>query len=239
MVKVRNADILINMDSASTSQPSSEHESRRWRIRIDTGGTFTDCLASPPGTDVGPLSRVKVLSSGRVRGRLVEGRVQVPRGLELLVGAVVRRLDDDRAIGRLSADARLDNARFSVLDNPTIELDPGMDAPRLAMHLATGTPLGEDLPPIELRIATTRGTNALLVGVTGRVLLITNRGLEDLAVIGDQSRPDLFDLNVRPPRLEPAAVLGIDARLDADGIELVALDIAEVLSSVETRMDSA
>ena len=239
MVKVRNADILINMDSGSTSQPSSEHESRRWRIRIDTGGTFTDCLASPPGTDVGPLSRVKVLSSGRVRGRLVEGRVQVPRGLELLVGAVVRRLDDDRAIGRLSADARLDNARFSVLDNPTIELDPGMDAPRLAMHLATGTPLGEDLPPIELRIATTRGTNALLVGVTGRVLLITNRGLEDLAVIGDQSRPDLFDLNVRPPRLEPAAVLGIDARLDADGIELVALDIAEVLSSVETRIDSA
>ena len=188
-------------------------------IRIDTGGTFTDCLASPPGANAGPPSRVKVLSSGRVRGRLLDGRVHGLRGLEFLVGAVVRRLDDGRAI-----------------EGMTVELDPEMDAPRLAMHLATGTPIGHELPPIDLRIATTRATNALLVGATGRVLLITNQGLEDLAVIGDQSRPDLFDLDVRPPRLEPAAVIGISARLDADGNELVALNVAEVVALVEAQL---
>ncbi|MDE0889958.1 MAG: hydantoinase B/oxoprolinase family protein [Phycisphaerales bacterium] len=180
---------------------------------------------------------MKVLSSGRVRGRLIGGRVHGPRGLELLVGAAVRKLDDGRTIGRLSADASVHGSQSSVVGSPTVEIDPDLDAPRLAMHLATGTPLGDDLPPIDLRIATTRGTNALLVGATGRVLLITNRGLEDLAVIGDQSRPDLFDLNVRPPRLEPAAVLGIDARLDADGHELVPLDVAEVVASVAARID--
>ena len=233
---VRNADIVASMDSDSTSWLDSESESGRWMIRIDTGGTFTDCLASPPGANAGPPSRVKVLSSGRVRGRLLDGRVHGLRGLELLVGAVVRRLDDGRVIGRLAVGAAVTGAESSAVDRTTVELDPEMDAPRLAMHLATGTPIGEDLPPIDLRIATTRATNALLVGATGRVLLITNQGLEDLAVIGDQSRPDLFDLDVRPPRLEPAAVIGISARLDADGNELVALNVAEVVALVEAQL---
>ncbi|MHC4775698.1 MAG: hydantoinase/oxoprolinase N-terminal domain-containing protein, partial [Planctomycetota bacterium] len=38
-----------------------------WRIWIDTGGTFTDCLGLDPA---GGLHRAKVLSSGALRGRL-------------------------------------------------------------------------------------------------------------------------------------------------------------------------
>jgi 5-oxoprolinase (ATP-hydrolysing) len=209
-----------------------------WRIRIDTGGTFTDCLAIPPGGGRGRSVRVKVLSSGRLRGRLEAGRVRGPRGLELLAGADVRKLVDGKLIGRLSSDAGVEGDLEAIGDRPTVEVDPGMDAPRLAMHLATGTPIGVDLPPIDLRIATTRATNALLVGATGRVLLVTNEGLEDLAVIGDQSRPSLFDLDVRPPRLEPAAVLGIEARLDAEGNELVPLEVDEVIARLEARMDA-
>src|SRR5262245_21424796 len=40
-----------------------------WHICIDTGGTFTDCLARDPQ---GNLHRAKVLSSGALRGRVVE-----------------------------------------------------------------------------------------------------------------------------------------------------------------------
>ena len=42
---------------------------RPWRIWIDTGGTFTDCLAVDPG---GRLHRAKVLSTSALRGRIAE-----------------------------------------------------------------------------------------------------------------------------------------------------------------------
>ena len=51
-------------DSGSGA-PSSE----LWQIRVDTGGTFTDCLADDPA---GRTHRCKVLSSGTVRARLDE-----------------------------------------------------------------------------------------------------------------------------------------------------------------------
>ena len=36
-----------------------------WEVWVDTGGTFTDCLARDPS---GALHRAKVLSTGRLRG---------------------------------------------------------------------------------------------------------------------------------------------------------------------------
>ena len=44
-------------------------QSSRWQVWVDTGGTFTDCVAVPPG---GGIRRVKVLSSGFLRGRIAE-----------------------------------------------------------------------------------------------------------------------------------------------------------------------
>ncbi len=40
-----------------------------WQLWIDTGGTFTDCLARDPR---GRLRRAKVLSSSALRGTVVE-----------------------------------------------------------------------------------------------------------------------------------------------------------------------
>jgi 5-oxoprolinase (ATP-hydrolysing) len=47
-----------------------------WRIWVDTGGTFTDCLAVDPG---GRPRRAKVLSTSALRGRIVgtEGEAAV------------------------------------------------------------------------------------------------------------------------------------------------------------------
>ena len=39
-----------------------------WHIDIDTGGTFTDCVAHAPQ---GETHRLKVLSSGSLRGRII------------------------------------------------------------------------------------------------------------------------------------------------------------------------
>ena len=214
-----------------------------WHIRIDTGGTFTDAIALLPG---GAVRRCKVLSNGRLRGRFEDGRVTI-RGEDdlgrLLAGARVRRLGDSRIIGVWSnagtVSPAVDQAPTSdgvIQDGTLVEVDPGLDAPRLAVHLLTRTPIGGVLPPVDLRIATTRATNALLTRRTGRVLLVTTAGFEDLAVIGDQSRPDLFALDVRPPRLAPDAVIAIERHLEADGPADV-IDESQVVPRIVAAVD--
>jgi len=69
---------------------------------------------------------------------------------------------------------------------------PSIDAARLGLHLVTKTPLDEPLPPIEVRLSTTRGTNALLEGRGARVGALVSDGLTGVVEIGDQTREDLF-----------------------------------------------
>ena len=209
-----------------------------WRIRIDTGGTFTDCLGLPP--DASTPRRVKVLSSGRVRARFDGIRLDGPDWLSRFEGSSVLRVRDGATAGILGSAGTLqlkhpDACRPGEL----VECMPGLDAPRLAMHVITGTRPNEPLPPIDLRIATTRGTNALLERRTGRVLLVTTAGFEDLVIIGDQDRPDLFALDVRPARLLPAAVVGIGARMAADGQVLSPLDLDAAIAKIRGVVDAA
>jgi 5-oxoprolinase (ATP-hydrolysing) len=213
-------------------------DARRWRIWIDTGGTFTDCLALDPG---GVLHRTKVLSSGALRAtvaaapvadvlRLREGwgaEVDVVRGMALRV------LGGDAAAARVTAyDPATGTAR---LDGPVraragdaCELSGTEEAPVLAARLVTGTPAGAPLPPLEMRLATTRGTNALLERRGARTAFFVTRGFGDLLRIGDQQRPDLFALAVEktPPLHE--VVEEVDARLAAGGGVLRAPDPGRV-----------
>ena len=46
-----------------------------------------------------------------------------------------------------------------------MKLNPGMEAPVLAMHLELGLPLDQTIPPCDVRLGTTRGTNAITVAV--------------------------------------------------------------------------
>ncbi len=94
----------------------------------------------------------------------------------------------------------------------------------LAARMAMGRARGE-LPPLEMRLATTRGTNALLERRGAPVCFFVTRGFGDLLVIGDQRRPDLFDLCIRKPPPLHEAVVEVDERLAADGSVVRPIDL--------------
>ena len=73
---------------------------------------------------------------------------------------------------------------------------------------------------------TTVGTNAVLEGEIPDLGLLTNAGLEDVLEIGDQTRPELYDLQTdKPPSLVPRRRrLGVPGRLDYAGDVVDPLD---------------
>ena len=85
-----------------------------------------------------------------------------------------------------------------------------------------------------VKMGTTVATNALLERTGARVLLLTNAGLEDLARIGTQARPKLFDLEVVLPELLHERVVGVPGRLAADGTEVEPLDEGAVRDTLAT-----
>jgi 5-oxoprolinase (ATP-hydrolysing) len=94
--------------------------------------------------------------------------------------------------------------------------DPVVGVMRDLMGVAAGAPFpGERVAAI--RIGTTVATNALLERKGARTVLVTTRGFADALLIGDQTRPDLFALNIaaRVPLFEH--VIEADERLAADG----------------------
>jgi 5-oxoprolinase (ATP-hydrolysing) len=88
----------------------------------------------------------------------------------------------------------------------------------------TKTAADEPLPPLAMRLATTKGTNALLERRGARVAFFVTRGFADLLIIGTQQRPDLFALRIDRPAPLHEMVVEIDERLDAAGSVVRGLD---------------
>ncbi|MCH7546791.1 MAG: hydantoinase B/oxoprolinase family protein [Planctomycetes bacterium] len=211
-----------------------------WNIWIDTGGTFTDCLARDPS---GLLHRAKVLSTGAMRGRLVEGlegsRLKVDvnweacddfiRGFEFRVlggdhsTLKVTHFDATDSIIELNGDL----AGGDISDR-SFEVTSNEPAPILAARLVTGTPAGSPLPGLSMRLGTTRGTNALLERRGAKLALFITKGFGDLLLIGDQQRPDLFALDIIKPEPLYEEVIEVVGRLAADGSVIEPLDLDDV-----------
>lgn len=82
---------------------------------------------------------------------------------------------------------------------------------------------------------TTVGTNAVLEEEIPNLGLITNEGLRDVLEIGDQTRPDLYDLQTeKPPSLVPRYLRkGVTGRLDAAGNVVDPLDEERARSAID------
>lgn len=201
----------------------------QWRIRVDTGGTFTDAWAIGPD---GVERRAKILSDGTLRCRLVaregegwltDSELVAPDGS--LVGW---------RCGEVNVTASRDGARWLKFDDKSpdvvagdiIELSCGDEAPVAVARLLTGTPAEQALPPVDFRVATTRGTNALLERKGAKLAFFTTAGFGDLLVIRDQRRDRLFSLDQPVPEVLPAFTAEIEGRHDAAGLEVVPLDEA-------------
>lgn len=232
-------------------------------VCADVGGTFTDCLASWTDAEQRQQSGcIKVLSTGLVRTRVIDVdpagslRIIVPREL---TGGNQDRLPDGffctasvsvlidgvgHPLGRIIAfDAdqsrlTLSNVSATVFDrlrgDGVIEIDCGIEAPVLATRLLLGVPIDQPLPPLEVRLGTTRGTNALLTRTGASTALVATAGFGDVLLIGEQDRPELFDLAVTKPPPLAETVIEIRGRLDSAGSELEPIREDEIREALQT-----
>jgi 5-oxoprolinase (ATP-hydrolysing) len=223
-----------------------------WQFWIDVGGTFTDCVVVPP--DAAPRI-LKVLSSGRCKGTWSIGptsdRIDTTltgfppnffRGYHCdrldAAGQVVasQRVVASDPDGSLTLEAR--HAPAAMVTGSRCELHSGEGAPLVAIRQALGLRLDEPIPPVSVRLGTTRGTNALLTrrgAVTG---FVTTRGFRDVLLIANQDRPKLFELVITKPTPLFAAVAEIEERLSADGGVLRAPSREQVVTEL-TRLRDA
>ena len=210
-----------------------------WEFWIDVGGTFTDCIARSPDDR---LVECKVLSSGVTKRRVGEvlGPVRFCDSssthdpADFWIGYELRFLDFQGQtcfVSQVTAfDARTGAFTTAALLPETLEpgtkfeLASGEESPILAIRTVLALRLEENIPPISVRLGTTRGTNALLTRRGARTALVTTRGFGDILLIANQERPRLFDLAITKPEPLFEQVIEIDERLDATGRLLRAPD---------------
>jgi len=231
-----------------------------WEFWIDVGGTFTDCVALRPD---GSLRTHKLLSSGVYKGRVTEGstptaivdplrRADPPeffRGWRLALlrgdGRVARsgetrpcgeseRRDDICVCAFDAAAGRIELARPAASEpGMSYELRCDEPAPVVGIRWLLGKRLDEPIGPVRVRLGTTRGTNALLERQGAATAFVTTAGFADLLLIGDQTRPRLFELNIRKPPPLYREVVELDERMDARGRVLRPLDEAGARQKLE------
>lgn len=200
----------------------------RWKIWVDTGGTFTDCLAIGPDEN---LSRLKILSSGVIRGKIIrqlkptlfEVEMVWPVDADIFKDFVWRLVGPSKTSRQVKTvdlaenTIELDAPIKEAVAGKTFEMSSQEEVPVLAARLLTKTPLGKTFPPIEMKLGSTRGTNAMLERKGARSAFLVTRGFRDLLVIGNQQRKDLFALQVQKTRPLYDLVLEVNERIAADG----------------------
>ena len=220
-----------------------------WEFWIDVGGTFTDCLARGPG---GEFRTGKVLSSGITKGRIhaLPDRTAIADPLrrndpdDFWTGAQCSIFDDQGQLVQSLEVAHFHANRQSLQFRRELEggIQPGMryelktseEAPIVAIRTILGLPIRQPIPPVRVRLGTTRGTNALLTRRGAKTGFVTTKGFRDVLLIANQDRPRLFDLAIQKPEPLFQAVAEIDERLDAAGQVLLAPDPSVVREQLQS-----
>ena len=213
-----------------------------WQIWIDTGGTFTDCIAISPE---GKTKRLKVLSNGVLRGKLVKRlsdrvlqvEMSWPVDQDIFKGFEFRIVGESftskiERVGLADNRIYLRSKLTKDFEGVSFEISSNEEVPVLAARLLTSTPLTNKFPALELKLGSTRGTNAILERKGARTALLVTKGFKDLLLIGDQQRPDLFALNIIKPKPLYDLVIEIDERMETDGNPLRPLSAAAIATAV-------
>ncbi|MGB5415057.1 MAG: hydantoinase/oxoprolinase family protein, partial [Polyangiales bacterium] len=107
------------------------------------------------------------------------------------------------------------------------------EAPLVGIRELLGLGAGDPVPLAEVRMGTTLATNALLERSGCRTVLVADEGLGDLSWIGDQTRPELFALEIDKPEPLAEEVIEVGARMVSDGSVLRPLDVAALRRALE------
>ncbi len=196
-----------------------------WRVALDTGGSFTDFVALSP---LARSMRLKIPSDGSLSARCErqEGarlgialHYPIPLRDGFLDGAQI--MAEGKCLGTITRhqanELLLDHVPNLPLKTPcALRIEwpsaDALDAPALGLRILTSTARHAPLPPIELRLSTTRGTNALLEGRGTKVGVLVSDGLDGILAIGDQTRDDLFACVPRPRVVLTSLVCAIPER---------------------------
>lgn len=210
-----------------------------WKFWIDTGGTFTDCIAIDPDAN---RHFTKVLSDGSLRGSVVTDHtsnkihfnakwgieLDIFKGYILKIGSLkctILAIDFKKGIIHLDQE-------ISSYKGESFSIAAGEESVILAIRLLTHTTLTGIIPPIDLKLGTTRGTNAILERKGADVTLMVTRGFKDLCIINTQQRPNLFDLQIPHQEVLHSQVIEVDERVSSDGQIISHLGIEHIDSVI-------
>lgn len=105
----------------------------------------------------------------------------------------------------------------------------------MSHYLGREIPRGEALDTAQIdsiRMGTTVATNALLERKGEKIAMVVTKGFGDCLVIGNQSRPKIFDLAIRKPEVLYERVVEVEERVT---LEDYAEDPARQVTKVEVR----
>jgi 5-oxoprolinase (ATP-hydrolysing) len=133
-------------------------------------------------------------------------------------------------------DGTLSTAKL-LSENPELYADAAIAGIRQILGLGADDPWPAGAID-EVKMGTTVATNALLERKGARTLLVVDRGFADLLAIGNQARPELFDLAIRPALPLHDGVLEIGGRIDRDGRTVLPLDDEAVLADLRAAREA-
>ncbi len=131
----------------------------------------------------------------------------------------------------------------SILTHKLLSENPEQyeDAALQGIRDLLGIEKGEQIPADKIdavKMGTTVATNALLERKGERLVLVTTKGFRDGLRIGYQTRPKLFDLNIKLPEMLYETVVEVEERIGADGKLLTSLNLEAARQDMQAAYDS-
>lgn len=117
-------------------------------------------------------------------------------------------------------------------ENPEQYQDAAIQGIRDIIGLTGNEPIPAEAIEV-VKMGTTVATNALLERKGDRVVLMITKGFKDALRIGYQNRPHIFARQIVLPTMLYEQVIEVDERYDAQGQELIPVNITQVKEDLE------